>query len=112
MKHIQEIYRAGDKLPAVQMINKAAGSAGAADPFDELQTTAWKSWHAAKVLNINWTCNVQSAASALAFGGRTGHRPGHWLHPATGSYGGGYAGFNAGAVHRLPLSPQLSRTRT
>lgn len=65
MKHIQEIYRAGDRLPAVQMINKPAGSAGAADPFDELQTTAWKSWHAAKVLNINWTCNVQSAATDL-----------------------------------------------
>jgi N4-gp56 family major capsid protein len=65
MKHIQEVYRAGDELPAVQFIQKSRGSAGAADPLDELMTQGWKSWHAAKVLNANWTTNVQSAATDL-----------------------------------------------
>lgn len=63
--HIQEVYRAGDELPAIQFIQKARGSAGAADPLNELGTQGWKSWHAAKVLNANWTCNIQSAATDL-----------------------------------------------
>ena len=64
-EHIQETYRSGDKLPAVQIINKPRGSAGAADPFDELGTMAWKSWHAAKILNGNWTRGIRSAATDL-----------------------------------------------
>lgn len=63
ISHIKEIYRAGDKLPAVQMITKGKGSSGVADPLDELQTIGWKSWHASHVLNVNWTTAINSAAT-------------------------------------------------
>lgn len=64
--HIQESYRAGDQLPGVMMINKPLGSAGAADPFNELQTMAWKSWHAAKTLDTNFSRSIVSAATNLS----------------------------------------------
>lgn len=53
-RHIKEVYKAGDKLPGVQMISKAKGSAGAGDPLNEISTVGWKTWHAPKVLNGNW----------------------------------------------------------
>ena len=64
--HIKESYQAGDKLPSVQVINKARGSAGAADPLKELATMGWKSWHGSKILNSNWTIGIRSGASSLA----------------------------------------------
>lgn len=64
-KHIQKTYKAGDKLPAVQMITQAKGSAGSGDPFNEVSTAAWKSFHAAKILNENWIYSVRSASSDL-----------------------------------------------
>ncbi len=48
--HIQETYRAGDMVPGIMMIRHAAGSAGAADPLNELRTVGYKTWHAAKYL--------------------------------------------------------------
>lgn len=54
-KHIKEIYMAGDALPAVQLIQHQAGSAGTGDPFNEVRSMAWKSWHAAKVLTNSTT---------------------------------------------------------
>lgn len=65
MNHVKETYKAGDKLPAVMMINKARGSAGAADPLDELSTLGWKSWHGAKILNSAWGRGIRSAATSL-----------------------------------------------
>lgn len=65
-KHIKEIYMAGDKLPAVQMIVKNRGSSGIADPLDEFGTAAWKTWHAPKILNANWGVAVVCGASALS----------------------------------------------
>lgn len=53
-EHIKETYTAGDKLPGVQVISKARGSAGAADPLNELSSLGWKSWHAGVVLNTGW----------------------------------------------------------
>jgi len=53
--HIEEIYHAGDPLPAVQLISKGKGSAGTGDPLDEVTSLAWKSWHAAKVLTNSTT---------------------------------------------------------
>lgn len=64
-EHIKEVYKAGDPLPGVQLIFKSRGSAGAADPLDEISTLGWKSWHAAKILNSNWILSVHSAATAL-----------------------------------------------
>jgi N4-gp56 family major capsid protein len=57
--HVRETYNAGDSLPAVMMIAHARGSAGAADPLNEVATMGWKSWHAAVVLNSNWGRNVR-----------------------------------------------------
>lgn len=65
MEHIKEVYTAGDKLPAVQLIKKGFGSAGTADPFDELATMAWKSWHAAKILNSTWIRALRSGATRV-----------------------------------------------
>ncbi len=64
-KHVKEVYRAGDNLPAVQLINKGFGSAGAADPFNELSTLAWKAWSAAKVLNSTWIRTVRVGATDI-----------------------------------------------
>jgi N4-gp56 family major capsid protein len=65
MEHVKEIYTAGDKLPAVQLITKERGSSGVADPFNELATMAWKSWHAAKILNTTWIRTIRSQALLL-----------------------------------------------
>lgn len=64
-QHVKEIYMAGDMLPPIQMINKARGSAGTADPMDEIRTMAWKAWHAGTVLNANWVRGIRHAASKL-----------------------------------------------
>jgi len=64
-KHVQKIYKAGDKLPAVQMIVKEKGSAGSADPLNEISTAGWKSFHAAKILNPEWVFGCRSTAKAL-----------------------------------------------
>lgn len=65
VQHIKSIYRAGDNLPAVQVIRHAAGSAGSGDPFNELSTIAWKSWHVPKVLNADWLIAIETAAEDL-----------------------------------------------
>lgn len=64
--HIKEIYKTGDKLPAVMLIAHARGSAGAADPLSELSSVGWKSWHGSLVLNTNWAFNIRHAASRLS----------------------------------------------
>lgn len=65
LAHTKEVYQAGDDLPAVMVIKKDFGSSGIADPFNELSTLAWKSWHAAKILNSNWIRGIRSGASNL-----------------------------------------------
>ena len=62
-EHIKEVYMAGDTLPGVQMIMKPKGSAGSADPYNEVATMAWKSWHAAEILNANWGRVIASGAT-------------------------------------------------
>jgi N4-gp56 family major capsid protein len=64
-RHIKEIYKAGDTLPGVQMINHAKGSAGSADPMNELASLGWKSWHAGVILNSNWCRVIKHTASKL-----------------------------------------------
>lgn len=63
--HVKEVYTAGDKLPSVQVIKKGFGSSGVIDPYNELSTLAWKSWHGAKILNGDWIRCIRSGASAL-----------------------------------------------
>lgn len=64
--HIKTQYSSGDKLPAVQVISKTKGSAGAADPLDELSTVGWKTWAGAKIFNANFGIAIRSAASTAA----------------------------------------------
>lgn len=63
--HTKEIYRAGDSLPGVQVIQHARGSAGSADPLNELSTVGWKSWHVGTILNGDWVRVFRSTASIL-----------------------------------------------
>lgn len=63
--HVQETYNAGDMAPAIQLISKPRGSSGIADPLDEMSTIGWKAWHAAKVLNSNWSRCLISGATDL-----------------------------------------------
>lgn len=65
MSHTKEIYMAGDRLPGVMIINHAKGSAGSADPYNEISTMGWKSWHAGLILNSNWVRVIRHTASKL-----------------------------------------------
>jgi N4-gp56 family major capsid protein len=58
-------YTAGDDLEPVEMIMKAKGSAGAADPYNELSTLGWKAWHASVILNAAWGRGIRSGATDL-----------------------------------------------
>lgn len=53
-EHVKTIYKAGDSMPGVQLITHPKGSAGSADPLNEVASLGWKSWHASTVLNANW----------------------------------------------------------
>lgn len=70
--HTDGIYRGGDNLPAITMIAKGMGTgrpSGTDDPFDEITTLAWKSWHTGAILNANWVRGYRVGAtdtSALA----------------------------------------------
>lgn len=53
-RHVKEIYKVGDKLPAVLVINHPKGTSGAGDPLNEIATMGWKTWHGGLVLNSDW----------------------------------------------------------
>lgn len=59
------IAAAGSDQPAIQIIQTAKGSAGAADPLEELMTLGWKAWAAAKILNANWIRTYRAGATNL-----------------------------------------------
>lgn len=54
-EHTKAIYNAGDTLPGVQMIAHGPGSAGTADPLNEVSTIGWKTWHVPKVFTNSTT---------------------------------------------------------
>lgn len=60
-----EIGRANRPMRAIEVINKGFGSAGAADPLNELATFGWKGWSASKNLNGTWIRGIRSGATAL-----------------------------------------------
>jgi N4-gp56 family major capsid protein len=66
--HAKSSYEMYDpkKPPAVELIVKAVGSAGAADPYNEVGTIAWKAFFAGKILNDAWVWKVVTCASSLA----------------------------------------------
>ena len=56
-----------DSLPAsIEIIEKGLGSGGTSDPFNEIQTIAYKFWHAGAVLNTNWVRVIKSGATSLS----------------------------------------------
>lgn len=64
-EHIKETYRSGENLPGVQIIQHARGSAGSADPLNELSSLGWKSWHVGKILNGNWGRVIRHTVARL-----------------------------------------------
>ena len=51
--------------PAVEIIYKPAGSAGAGDPYNEVASLAWKTWFVSTVLNTGWIVKIFTLASKL-----------------------------------------------
>ena len=51
--------------PAVEVIYHKPGSSGAADPYNEVGSLAWKSWWIGEILNGNWIGKIRSGASKL-----------------------------------------------
>ena len=64
-EHVKEVYKAGDSLPTLMIIQKAIGSAGAADPLNELGSIGYKFWHTGAVLNSNWGRGIRTGATKL-----------------------------------------------
>lgn len=67
--HGDGIFRGGDEQPAIQMIAKGRGTnrpSGTDDPYDEITTIAWKSWHGGAILNSNWVRGIRSGATNIS----------------------------------------------
>lgn len=62
---IENIYQAGDDVPALQMIRKPFGSAGVGDVLDEVMALAYKAWHAGAIANTDWGRVLRVGASKL-----------------------------------------------
>jgi|GEM_PF-1961794 len=62
-QHIKDVYRTGDNIPAVDIIVKELGSAGAGDPLNEVASVGWKAWFAGAILNDNWLVRVRTLAT-------------------------------------------------
>ena len=65
VEHTKEVYLAGDPIPAIMMISKPRGSAGAMDPLEELSTLSWKAWHAGTMLNATFARGLRTGARKL-----------------------------------------------
>jgi N4-gp56 family major capsid protein len=65
-RHSDGIYRAGDNTGGWELISHARGSGGTSDPFNEIQTIAWKAFFAGAVLNANWSRALRVAATNLS----------------------------------------------
>lgn len=58
-------FTAGEKFDPIELIVKGLGSAGAADPYNEISTIAWKAWHKGVALNTGWSRGIVSGATSL-----------------------------------------------
>ncbi len=65
VSHIQSTYKSGDLIPAIQMIFHGKGTAGPGDPFNEVQSLAWKSFHAGLILDATWIRGLRTGANRL-----------------------------------------------
>ena len=69
MQHMDGSFTAMgvEGLPdSIEIIEKGLGSGGTSDPFNEIQTIAYKFWHAGAVLNSSWVRVIKSGASSLS----------------------------------------------
>lgn len=64
-EHTQEIYRAGDTIPAI-MVKSSQAQVSAADPYGEIGTLGWLGRHTGAVLNANWARVIRVGATDLA----------------------------------------------
>lgn len=58
-------FEAGDDTGDWEIIIHQKGSGGVSDPFNEVSTIAWKSFHASAVLNSNWGRALRVGATDL-----------------------------------------------
>ena len=65
MRHTDGIYKAGENTGGWEIINHPLGSSGAADPFNEIATLAYKCFFAGAVLNSNWGRAIRCAAGLM-----------------------------------------------
>ena len=63
--HTSGSYQAGELFEPIELI-VGSSRASAADPYGELQTIAWKAWHADSELNPNWNRGIVSGATSLS----------------------------------------------
>jgi N4-gp56 family major capsid protein len=66
--HTDGIYRGGDNRAGFGIIAKGRGTgrpSSTDDPYDEITTIAWKSWHTGAILNANWVRGVRTGATNL-----------------------------------------------
>lgn len=65
--HTDGIYTASlEEMPdSIELIIKGFSSSGTSDPFNEIKTIAYKTWHGGAVLNSTWGRAVISGATAL-----------------------------------------------
>lgn len=58
-------FEVGDSMSAIDIIIQPLGSGGTSDPYREIQTVAWKAFHAGAVLNSSWGRAIRSGATKL-----------------------------------------------
>lgn len=65
-QHPDGIFRADDfRNMNIELIFKDRRTGGTSDPLEEISTLAWKSYHAAKVLNTSFSRAIRSGATNL-----------------------------------------------
>ncbi len=64
-KHSKETMEMGDRIPTVQLIQKAVGSSGVADPLDEVGSLSWKAFLVMQVLNPSWVFRLRALSASL-----------------------------------------------
>lgn len=64
-RHTDGVYRAGENQDSFELIHHRRGSGGTSDPFNEIETMAWKAWFAGAVLNATWSRTLRTGATNL-----------------------------------------------
>lgn len=59
-------FMAGDTLGPVSIIAHGLGSGGTSDPYNEIQTIAWKAWHTGAILNASWVRAIRCGVTSLS----------------------------------------------